>query len=133
MGVLFRGPIMVEATRFQDARNLILPFNEDFFPIIPVSVVLYLAVIGGLWFMMKNRKAIEGPGMSRAIAIHNFILCGFSLICFSGQLYEAIHILRHFSPFQLSAALLLMSRISAWHNGAWLSTSPSTTSFLILC
>merc|ERR1712130_1050270 len=96
-------PIMQEEAphRFQDASNLILPYNENFFPIIPASVVLYFAVIGGLWFVMRNRKPIEGPGMSRAIAIHNFILCGFSLICFSGQLYEAIHILRHHSPFQL--------------------------------
>ena len=72
------------------------PFNLDFFPIIPISLVIYLGTIGGLWIFMKNRKPIETP---RLLAAHNFFLCLFSLVCFSGQLYEAIRTYLNYGGF----------------------------------
>jgi fatty acid elongase 3 len=74
------------------------PFNEYFSPIIPITVVGYFTVIGILWFVMRGRKPLELTGI---LAVHNFLLCAFSLVCFLGQLYEAISMYTNFGLYQV--------------------------------
>lgn len=76
--------------------DLILPYNLDFFPIIPATVVGYFVIVGLLRFAMRNRQPME---VNTLLAIHNLILCVFSFVAFFGQMYEAYLVLTNFGPF----------------------------------
>merc|ERR1711879_33566 len=78
--------------------DLVLPYNVHFAPLIPATIVIYFLTIIVLRQIMKNRKPVE---CNKLIAIHNFILCAFSLVCFLGQLYEAILIYTNFGLFEV--------------------------------
>ena len=67
-------------------QNIFPPFNVDFYPIIPCSVVLYFLSLFVLRLFMKNRPAYC---MDKLLATHNFLLCIFSAILSLGQAYEA--------------------------------------------
>ena len=78
--------------------DLVLPYNLEFFPVVPATVVIYFVVIGVLRFFMKDRPPME---VNVLLAIHNFILCAFSFICFFGQFYEAFLIYKNFGVYAM--------------------------------
>ena len=47
---------------------------------------------------MENKQPLQ---LNKLLAVHNFILCGFSLLCFLGQFYEAFLIYTNFGIFEV--------------------------------
>lgn len=87
--------------------DLVLPYNGYFSPLIPGTIIGYFALIVILRWIMKNKQPLE---CNKLIAIHNLILCAFSLVCFLGQFYEAFLIYTNFGAFEVYCGTF----IDAW-------------------
>jgi len=72
----------IQEMRFSDGKLPLTEYWQVFF-----GMFAYLVVVFGIQESMRNRKAFD---LKKAVAVHNFILCGISILMFVGITFELI-------------------------------------------
>jgi len=79
------------------------PFNRDFFPIIPITVAVYLLVVFLLHREMKKREPLE---LKWPLVVHNFIMTLISVVILVGLGYEILKMLINNGVFSVYCGTL---------------------------